>query len=90
MFHHFLCDMFAGVTSFSFDFRKNTTGSIFQPHSTSFDVFGILIGHQWVISMWISQKAKKGGSIMFTESVVQKSKGENEKLLRRYAYVSRK
>ena len=82
--------MFAGVTSFSFDFRKNTAGSIFQPHSTSFDVFGILIGHQWVISMWISQKAKKGGSIMFRESVVQKSKGENEKSLRRHAYVSRK
>ena len=42
-------------------FRRNTSSGIFQPHSTSFNVFGILIGHQWVTSMNISQKGKKWG-----------------------------
>ena len=31
---------------------------IIYSHSTPFDVFGILTDHQWVISMWISEKAK--------------------------------
>ena len=35
--------------------------SFIQPHSTPLDVFGTLIGHQCVISMQISQKAKKSG-----------------------------
>ena len=43
------------------DFRKNMQCSFIQPHSTPLDVFGILIGHQCVISMQISQKAKKSG-----------------------------
>ena len=46
---------------FLIDFRKNIPWGIIQLHSTLLDVFGILIGHQWFISMQISQKTKKWG-----------------------------
>ena len=51
---------FCWCQQFFIDFRKNLSCGN-HPHSTPFGVFGVLIGHQCVISIWISQKAKKWG-----------------------------
>ena len=73
---NFSCDFLADVSSLLLISGKNSSDVIIQPQSTPFDAFGILIGQQWVISMYISQKALKKleneGSAMFRESQFQK------------------
>ena len=61
---------------FFIDFRKNTSCCIIQSHSTPFDIFGIVIGYQCIISH-ISvckslKKLKNEGSTMFRGSAIQK------------------
>ena len=72
-FYHFSCNFFADL---SIPTSEKKYLDITQPHATPFDVFVIPIGHQWLISMWNSQKVKIVESTMLIGSVNQKLKEE--------------
>ena len=76
------------------EFQKNMLCCIIQPQPPLLGVFGILTGHQWVISMQICHKKANEPLIVLRGSAVQKLQAKCFSvqiwIIKKYAYVSKK